>query len=90
MRITVKQLKQLIREAVEENMNWDDYFSSDRESGHEERDEVTLEDIMKKLHKGEPLNNHEIETLQDHLSGARELAGLKGSEVFHNKDKRGF
>ena len=90
MRITVKQLKELIREAVEETMNLDDYFSSDRESGREARDEVTLEDIMKKLHKGEPLDHDELETLEDHLHGTRELAGLKGSEVFHKKDKRGF
>ena len=89
MRITVKQLKELIREAVEETMNWDDHFSSDRESGHEERDEVTLEDIMEKLRNKESLNDDEIKTLEDHLSGARELAGLKGSEVFQKKDRMG-
>jgi hypothetical protein len=54
---------------------WDDYFSSDRESGHE----GYIDQIMAKLEAGQPLAKDEIEALRDELSGDRHLAGLKHS-----------
>lgn len=89
MRITVKQLKQLIKEAVKESyepLDWNDYFSSDRESGHEDM----IDSIMDKLRQGKSLSKDEVDALESELSGERHELGLKGSDVFQNKDRRGF
>ena len=66
------------------DLNWDDYFSSHRESGGEAR----VDDIMEKLRAGEKLSPSEVDFLEAELSGEHEYA--KGSEVFRNKEKRGF
>lgn len=83
MKITTAQLRQLIKEAVYKGLregayeppNWDDYFSSDRESGHEGMMDV----ILSKLEEGEPLSKDELQALKSELSGDRHLAGLKHS-----------
>lgn len=83
MRITTTQLRQLIKEAVCQGLresayeppSWDDYFSSDRESGHEGMMDV----ILSKLEDGKPLSRDELEALKSELSGDRHMAGLKHS-----------
>ena len=67
-----------------DDLNWDDYFSSHRESGGEER----IDDIMARLEAGESLSSNDFEFLKAELEGRHEYA--KGSQVFRNKEKRGF
>jgi hypothetical protein len=66
MRITVKQLKRLIKESIAETLNWDDHFSNDRESGREGREEL-LQIAKEKFAKGAALSEEELQALFDEL-----------------------
>jgi len=68
------------------DLDYNDYFSNDRESGHE----TTVKEIMEKLRQGKSLSPDEVNTLEMELSSDRDMMGFKGSEVFKNKDRRGF
>ena len=55
MNLSQARLKQIIKESMHD-LNWDDYFSSHRESGGEAR----VDDIMDKLRAGKSLSPDEV------------------------------
>ena len=85
MNLSQARLKQIIKESMHD-LNWDDYFSAHRESGGEAR----VDDIMEKLRAGKSLSPDEADFILMKLEGVDELAGLKGSEEFKKRDRRGF
>ena len=79
MKITLGELRKVIRATITENYGdypqWEDHFSHDRESGHE----AQIEDILARLRAGESISAREVDALQSELSGERHAAGLKHS-----------